>query len=87
MRKQIKCPFANHEERIVNRFLFLPKTLLLPSDKRTSYTTEEWRWLERANIIQFYSHWNECWLNLRWANKLTAAGREREEGDDGNAIH
>lgn len=68
MRTQIEHKHADGERRIITRFLFWPTTLLLPPRGRTPYIQKERRWLERANIEQFYSHMNTCWINIEWAD-------------------
>ncbi len=39
------------EERIISKFLVLPKCLFLPNGISVSL---QWRWLEKAKIVQIY---------------------------------
>ena len=59
--EQIKEP-KQHEEREVIKFLLFPKRLKLTDD----LDNEETRWLEKANIQQFYSRKVGCWIDFMW---------------------
>ena len=59
--KLIKEPKA-YEEREVVKFLLFPKRLKLKND----LDNEETRWLERANIQEFYSRSLGRWLDFMW---------------------
>ena len=59
--EQIKEP-KQHEEREVIKFLLFPKRLKLKDD----LDNEETRWLEKANIQQFYSRKVGCWIDFMW---------------------
>ena len=59
--EQIKEP-KQHEKREVIKFLLFPKRLKLKDD----LDNEETRWLEKANIQQFYSRKVGCWIDFMW---------------------
>jgi len=67
MRWEEKLKPAKGEERIIRRFLFLPKCLL-----KQYGTSKLWRWLERATIKQQYisghDHYGSrgYWINVHW---------------------
>jgi hypothetical protein len=61
MRWSKKFSHENREERVISKFLWFPLRL------RTNNGNYEWRWLEEATIIQFFSYLNGGkWLNLQW---------------------
>ena len=51
-----------YEEREVVKFLLFPKRLRLKDD----LDNKETRWLEKANIQQFYSESLGRWLDFMW---------------------
>ena len=51
-----------YEEREVIKFLIFPKRLILKDD----LDNKETRWLEKANIQQFYSRSLGRWLDFMW---------------------
>lgn len=53
-----------YEEREVTKFLLFPKRLRLKDD----LDNKEIRWLEKANIKQFYSR-NVGWIDFMWLNE------------------
>ena len=59
--KPIKEPKA-YEEREVMKFLRVPKGLKIKDD----LDDEETRWLEKANIQQFYSRGLGRWIDFMW---------------------
>ena len=59
--KLIKEPKA-YEEREVIKFLIFPKRLKIKDD----LDNEETRWLEKANIQQFYSRGLGRWIDFMW---------------------
>ena len=62
--KPIKEPKA-YEEREVVKFLLFPKRLRLKND----LDNEETRWLEKANIQQFYSRSVGSWIDFMWMDE------------------
>ena len=62
MRREPKKKPKTGDVRVVERFLFEPKRLMLKSN--TDYVMT--RWLERATIEQVYR--NKRWVDRYWSN-------------------
>ena len=60
-RSKLKKEPKEYEEREVVKFLLFPKRLKLKDD----LDNEETRWLEKANIQQFYSR-KVGWKDFMW---------------------
>ena len=60
-RSKLKKEPKEYEERDVVKFLLFPKRLKLKND----LDNEETRWLEKANIQQFYSR-SLGWIDFMW---------------------
>lgn len=69
MKKRIEHKHKNDEERIVERFTFLPLTLNLPKEKQTPSCKMERRWFERVKILQRYWMYGDgIWVNSEWVD-------------------
>ena len=61
-RSKLKEELKAYEELEVVKFLLFPKRLRLKDD----LDNKETRWLEKANIQQFYSKSLGRWLDFMW---------------------
>lgn len=58
---RIKYP-KNHEQRIITKFLYLPKRL----ERKSNPDLVETRWLEKCEIEQFYALGYNFWVDRFW---------------------
>ena len=63
-KSKLKKEPKEYEEREVVKFLLFPKRLKLKDD----LNYEEARWLEKANIQQFYSR-KVGWIDFMWLDE------------------
>ena len=77
MRRRVtKHKYPNYARRIVRRYIWWPTKLRLSKQDRTPLIQDEWRWMEWADIVQFYSHWNSCWIDSEWASDKRKIAKE-----------
>lgn len=64
MRWKLKPDPEEYSRRTVRRFLLLPTRLRVNSDAFAPVL--EWRWLERAEIVQQYTSLGREWFDIHW---------------------
>ena len=56
------------DEKIIKKFLFLPKELSKNEKDYWEHAEKEIRWLCFAEVVLVYSFWGDCWYERCWAD-------------------